>query len=286
MQIIAEARVQQRLLTILQQQVVDDNIIIVDLESIYAEHQTRSGVYGLVEALKVVNDGKPIILLGWQEPLEYSTRIEWHALMGYPHVMFFRHPLFHAEALTQSITEAKNGSLRPADPLAIRLLQLKAHNDVLQVLRHDLHYAEMSQESMEAWLPRARQHFGNLSEQELVALVKDTTQPKLGPLAGLDFQDVCVDIEGTLIDKQGKLRIDVVDKVCELSQGRPVTVWTGGNMKELDAIIRKQGLDWKLTSKNLLRGAKVHTIVDDLDQEEFNWKYGVACDTYIQIPAV
>ena len=282
MQIIAEANMQNNFLTVFPQ-FVDDDVIIVDLEGIYAKHQLRSEVCGLVEELKVVNDGKPIVLLGWQTPLRYSTKMEWHALMGYPHVAFARHPV-EPTVLAQAITEAKNGSMRPADPLAIHLLELKAHNDVLQVLRHNLHYAEMSQESMEAWLRSARQHLGNLSEQELVVLVKDTTQPKLGPFAEQNFQDVCVDIEGTLVDKQKKLRVDVVDKVRELSQGRPVTVWTGGNMKELDAIIRKQGLDWKLTSKNLLHGAKVHAIVDDLDQDEFNRTYGVACDTYVQIP--
>jgi hypothetical protein len=145
-----------------------------------------------------------------------------------------------------------------------------------------MNHALQSDEGRNAWLSRARKGLGEHSDEELIQMVQDRKYSESGPLSGRHFPDVCVDVEGTLIDVEGNIRKDVVQKVKDLSQGRPVTIWTGGDIQVIGKMIRKLGLEWKLASKYSLSGATVYAIIDDLDQGEFAKTYNVDCDVYIK----
>lgn len=257
------------------------NLTVVIIEDRYTPNSVLQDCGGLLKALEIVNERTPIILTGWQTPPAYASRPEWHALLGYPHVSFYRLPFPAYEEMKEVVEKALAGSGRPADPLAILLLKAESRGNSMGILRHDLKYVDDHRRG--AWLQRARLSLGDYPEEELIRMVQNDVPPTLGPLAGQEFPDVCVDVEGTLLDANGNLRQEVVQKVLELSTDRPVTIWTGGETVELGKKLREHRLPWKLASKQTLRGAKVHAIIDDLAQPEFTQTYNVDCDVYVQV---
>lgn len=284
MQIIAEPEV-QACLAKLYADLAEKDFFVVDMESKYESWEDRQNVGGLMEALKVAPQEKPVVMLGWQRPIDYANRREWHAVLAYPHAVFARHPTTATE-MEEKLAIATSG-LRPADPLALKLLEVESSGSSFGVLRHDLSRAlGTNLEEKKDWFTRARNHFGELLDEELLRLVQEGEDTETrAPLAGQEFPDVCVDVEGTLFDQAGVLRAVVLQAVTAFAEerNRPVTVWTGGSTEDAMKRIRAAGILWKLAAKTSLRGAKVYTIFDDLTEQDFRQQYGVNCEQYLQM---
>ncbi len=255
---------------------VESDGFVVQLEGAYDGLHLQD-VGGLAKALEVAPQGRPVVMLGWQNPWDYAKFPAWHAALGYTNVSFAL-MLISAAELESLLTTGK----RCPDPLAIRLLEVESRVNSMGVLNHDLDRA-LKGSGREEWMRRARILLGNHTEEELIRMVQQGERPKAGPLAGQVFPDVCVDVEGTLLDEARNLREDVIQKVTELANGRPVTVWTGGDVAEIGKLIRERRIEWKLASKYSLAGARVHAIIDDLPTAQFAQEYNVDCDVYVQV---
>ena len=65
----------------------------------------------------------------------------------------------------------------------------------------------------------------------------------------------------------------MLNKLQELSQTKPITLWTGAMGEELSKIkhiLEVNKIPWKLISKYSLRGAEVEMAFDDLSFQKFN----------------
>lgn len=284
MEIIAEQGLQEGLVR-LYEHLKKEDFFVVDMESKYQPNDSRQDVSGIKEALKIAPQGKPVIMLGWQQPINYASKREWHAVLAYPHVVFSRHPTSATE-MERLLKHAIPG-IRPADPLALKLLEVESPENSFGVLRHDLSHAlGTNQERKSDWFARARRHFGEFSDEDLVRMVRNGEDSNArSPLAGQEFPDVCVDVEGTLFDQNGTFRDNVLQEVSTFANehGKPVTIWTGGSIEEATKRIRTAGITWKIAAKASLRNAKVYAIFDDLPNKDFNRQYAVNYEQYFQV---
>ncbi|MFA5927530.1 MAG: hypothetical protein WCT32_03885 [Patescibacteria group bacterium] len=246
----------------------------------------RTDMIGLDEALKFAPDGKPVIVLSWSPEIQLANDKRYHALRSYSNVHFARLPLSLVDMKAILLGEVENET-RPSDPLALRLMEVPNAETAVGALQHDLRYAlAQGGDKMVAWERLARLVFGDLPQEELIRLTqmeRAEANKRITPLAGEEFPDLCIDIEGTLLDENGELNPDVVALIEERSGEQPITIWTGSDVKALRTKIRQKGLKWKVVSKYQLRGAKVAGAVDDLPYEEFVSEYGVEVGEYNQL---
>lgn len=240
-------------------------------------HQYR----GLDKALELAPTGVPIVIfsvVGYDASMIRDER--YHAALGYPNVAY-------VDAITEFDRwgEALGGAkarIRPADPLAIRLLALKEEASQLGILAHDLGHAERG-DRLEAWLVRARAAGLVGSDDEIIAHVRTSREPQPTPLAGESFPGIFVDLEGTLL-VEGSVRADLVDWLKLEAATRPITLWTGGDAADYRRELSRT-LPWKVVSKTLFRGATVEVAVDNEPETKQGAAYGYRAARYFQLEA-
>ncbi len=258
---------------------------------VFLEHK-KSGfnlqdIPGLDDVLEHARTGVPVVMLGWLDATieQYARDSRWHAALGYPNVVFRRLP----EAIDEiagTMNEAI-GHGRPADPLAIAALTAKAVDDTARNLEHFLGYAKDDPERMAQWLDRARSQFGGKTDDEIITILAQVRQMGTvpGQFAGQVFPDTCVDVEGTLFGSDGAFRPNVLEDAVRQANGNPITVWTGGDVKAARKMLLEVKVPYKLLPKQMLAGATVKNVFDDLAEEEFRERYNVRYERYIRVAA-
>ena len=256
---------------------------------VFVEHAVKNGLrqdlHGLDDTLVHAPSGIPIVMLAWQSQLMIADDPRLHAALGYTNVVLRQLPEGVVDIMA-ALDEAGEKKRMP-DPLAIALLTAEDTKRDIGILQHDLHSAETNGgERMVQWETRARKVFGEKSQAELIELVKQPRKEEgVDQFAGQTFPDVCVDVEGTLFTDEGIFRQDVLGfaELLAKPDGRPITIWTGGDLEAVRKMVRKAGIPHKLVSKHMLRGASVGIIVDDLPSEAFSREYGIGFESYRQI---
>lgn len=262
-----------------------ENVVIVCLEIKNKEH-ALSDYFGLDIVLEKAQDAaKIVVMAAISSEVMLARDARWHAALGQPNTIFLRLP-FTGDDLEKAI-ENSLLSPRSADPLAIRLLTVKNQNSEASRLLHQIEnrYKTLSISEQKSWLYRVEEALGERGEFEDVfkKLEKLRNFSSL-PLKGLSFKDVCVDVDGTLFvnNEINKEVLALVEKKSA-AESIPITIWTGGDVRDLEDKIRKKGILWKIVSKEVLNGAKVNIVIDDLPEEEFKKKYKISFNEYIKI---
>jgi hypothetical protein len=262
----------------------DKEFYVVQLEPAGPGYN-RQDIHGLDVTLEVAHTGIPVVMLGWLTPEMYIDKKsdKWFAANGYSNVIFLRLPTTSEEVLA-AIEKVEAGD-RPVDPLAIALLGVAETNSAVGILHHDMDSAQRDADRMVRWEKRAREIFGDKNQTELISCVTEAAQTRhiSGKLAGQKFPDVCIDVEGTILTADGKIRTEVVTLAEQRAQGGPITVWTGGNTYELSKQLRKAGILYKIISKETMRGASVRVVIDDQPEAIFKSERGVDYEEYIQV---
>jgi len=263
----------------------EGNTSIIMIETPTA-NASRSDEAGLDFALDLAKNQHTIILSGWNSIAHYADNPKWQAVMAYPNVFFTRLP-FALNDLRELINKAQEDG-RPFDQLAIDLLSIEMNVSMLGVLKHNLGHAlnDSTGQKMTEWLKLAESVFGEKSQEELIEATQnaDLNQVK-SELAGKYYPDLFVDIEGTLFDENGEPNqkvLDLIKLTLELKR-RPVTIWSGGDVKTLQSKVRALGLSCKVTSKQFFKDVEAETVVDDMTKEEFESTYGITAKNFINI---
>jgi hypothetical protein len=257
---------------------------------VFVEHAVKRGfrseLHGLDDTLAHAPSGVPVVMLAWQSLFMMADDSRLHAALGYSNVVFRRLPegIVEVMAAVEEATERK----RIPDPLAITLLTAENSKRDVQILQHDLHSAETNGgERMALWEERARTVFGDKPQAELIEAAKQARQDDVvaGQFAGRTFPDVCIDVEGTLFTTKSEFREDTLIRAKELAsaEGRPITIWTGGDLEAAKKMVRKAGIPYKLASKHLFRGATIGVAFDDMPHEAFSETYGIGYGNYQQV---
>ncbi|MCX6808270.1 MAG: hypothetical protein NTW50_01200 [Candidatus Berkelbacteria bacterium] len=259
------------------------NLVIIE----HALSGPRANCNGLNDAIELAKSGNPVIIAGWQTELAYSADPRWHAAMASPNVIFVRLPFLGQELITK-VAEAKSNE-RPLDQLALDLLDLTTEISRAKTINHDLQNALRTgdEDKAETLLAAATELFG---DQDREMLIHTVARAAFSEVVGKQFEgkyypDLCIDLEGTLIGADGEPNQQVLDliKLSTDLRRRPVTIWTGSELKQARQILNKLGLTCKLMSKNNTAGIEVETMIDDLSADEIESRYGIKARNYINI---
>ena len=232
---------------------VSSDVSLVMIESCGAHGHSHN--HGLTVSLDLAKDNLDVLMLGWLPRSGYASDPRWHACMAYHGIDFARLPLGLDEIKALLLTTPCN--TRPADPLAIRLLDISSEVSLIKTLKHNLSsFDTRPVESQQSFETEATKLFGDLSLEELKAKVQDAADDSpVSFLSGEEFPDVFVDVEGTLV-REGQINCALVEKLIELSATRPITIWTGGDIKLLEPPLRRFGIPYKIASSISLRAPR------------------------------
>jgi len=259
---------------------------ITDAILVNAHYHEKMGSYSAMEgldiALQFVDDGRPIVVYSVYPP-EYHRFVEdarYHALKGYSHVEFMD-AIGSAVRFAESVNKARS-KIRPADPLAIELLNLKHSEDRIAILKHDLYHANTPSALLQ-WLDRARLEGVSGEDGVIIQMIKSWRPELQNPFHGRVFPGLFCDIQGTLLDHRGVLNKKLSDYLREKSKEMPITLWTGGNAEEFRRKLSKQ-VPWKVTSKYYFHGATVELAIDDCSKEILEREYGISSTSLVKVP--
>lgn len=93
------------------------------------------------------------------------------------------------------------------------------------------------------------------------------------------------DVEGTLITgDRSEVKPLTLAAMEEQSRDKAVTLWTGGDVKEIEKFLVNHGIKkYPVVSKDVFRGCKVEMVYDDLTKKEFEKQYGIKAKKYIKV---
>lgn len=240
-----------------------------------------SSLVGLDKVLEITPEGKPVIMIAITPETILANDPRWQAAMGYPNIVF-TDAIGIYQSLPLKLKEAKEAK-RPKDELAIELAGKKFVQDELGILVHDLHHVRTGNKEQAPWIERARKLFGDLPFEELAAKAEAGEKPQGSSFEGRYLEGVFCDIEGTLI-QNGQVNQELKAELEAKAQEKPITIWTDGDIKEANRVLRPAGITWKVVPKSEFAGARVAEAYDDLSPEEFREKTNIEVLNYHQVP--
>lgn len=260
---------------------------------VFASQQPRPSQFaGLAIASEMAAQGTPVVIASLVPAAEYLAKLSGYQLaMSYPQVVFIDAIASVSDYI--AAIESANRRERPDNPFvrdAYALPQMLV--DEVGAIEHSMRPAQNAPEGSSQraeidvrWMPRAKAMFGDLDREALVAAIENVHTPDedYRPLAGKSYRVVCCDAEGTLIRTDGTLNEELHDELVERSKQEAVVVWTGGDLKAVDAALRKLGVSLPLISKRIARSVYVDEAIDDMAEEEATKLYGFRATTYRQV---
>jgi hypothetical protein len=125
----------------------------------------------------------------------------------------------------------------------------------------------------------------NLSGKAFITELKKLRDalPVAEAMPGKEIAGVYCDIEGTLLI-DGVLQETILAQLHDYAaQGSQVTIWTLGNVAELEPIIRNAGVQYPVRSKMDYSGAIAEIVIDNDSEETFRAKTRITPKQFIQV---
>jgi len=271
----------QRVLTTLKpDSSIDTYLININMKG--SEEGHRVSRKGLDEALRLIPATKPVILFSIENEEHLMTDPRFRSLIGMKKVGFIS-----ALGIIPGVFklyEQLAGDEKIEDTVAVKLGELDSKDQKMGFLRHDLK-SYLDAQGIARIAQRAREEIGLVgTDEEIAQQIRDYERPLTkGIFAGQRLPGIFCDVEDTLLVKDG-----VNQKVLQIlneyaDKGQPVTLWTGGDVEAIVKQLRKHGIVWKLVSKYDFEGATVETAIDNESQDDFEGKYRIKPEQFVQI---
>lgn len=244
---------------------------------------------GLDIALTLDPEVHPIIFCSFM-PESYFLKDEYcnrfHALMAKKRTCFMRLP-FTPEELVVKYKELL-GDNKEVDTLAIEINRVETFENEMGRILHSAqsHFnndSSYAKERIAQAVSEAKKIGATGTDEEIALQIKNfKRQPKNSMFVGKYFPGIFCDIEGTLI-VDGKVNISMLSTLQDRALSKPITLWTGGDTKEIQKILLENNITWKLVSKTDFAGAEVEIAYDDEEFWVFAKNYGIKVREFIQL---
>jgi hydroxymethylpyrimidine pyrophosphatase-like HAD family hydrolase len=101
-------------------------------------------------------------------------------------------------------------------------------------------------------------------------------------MKGQKLNGLFCDIEGTLFSN-GVLNAHVLATIKQNeAEGKEITLWTDGNLTELQALLDANKITYPLRAKRDFAGAVVEMAIDDMDEHSFSALTKVYAERFIR----
>ncbi|MEW5817812.1 MAG: hypothetical protein AB1798_20765 [Spirochaetota bacterium] len=250
----------------------DADILVVNIDAF-------SEVIDLVEKTEI-----PIIFYGFDS--EKSLRRKGHPVV--PHfyrknTAYFKLPgeLTELARAYQNILSGK----KIENKAMILVSKAGSKKNLIGTLLHDIHPGKYG---CEKGLETAKKEFGITGTIEEVRVKLEALRDKKEDgfvkkmIGNKVIPGVFCDIEGTLLDN-GSVNPNVfvwLEKYEE--SGLAVTLWSGGDLEEIQKILYAKNIVWPLVSKYDFAGCKVEIAIDDMVQKKFKDMYKIYPQKYVK----
>lgn len=243
----------------------------------------RSDLAGLDIALKLETD-VPLIICSFLPETYFLTdkklEVKFRGLLARKMTAFVQLPdIYNPEEWYTKYLEILS-SEKEEDVIALELQKDELLNETMSRIRHDYgrSFDDGSEESKSKTLlaiEKAKEVGLTGSDEEIIEQIKSfKVKPKNSLFAGRYFPGIFCDIEGTLFFGY-QLNTSLVKTLEEAAKTKPVTLWTGGDLKSIQEKLWKHNITWKLLSKYDFAGAEVEIAYDDDSAETILGKYGI-----------
>jgi len=231
---------------------------------------------GLDIALELNPDEAPIILcsiLDEDHFIKLGHIQKFQAVIARKRVGFLRLP-FSADELLEKYKSLLNDE-KEEDILAIELNRISTYQQKMGLIQHQVKY-RLDDPNQVAWsIAEVRKLDVAGTDEEIIELIKNFERnPNNSAFTGKYFPGVFCDIENTLITNY-EVNQKMLKILHEYSDKKPITLWTGGDIKSTQMILLQNNITWKLVSKDDFAGAEVEIAYDDMDEEEFSKIYAI-----------
>lgn len=118
----------------------------------------------------------------------------------------------------------------------------------------------------------AKESFPMLADKDnafIVKFLEEISTIREEVRKGEELSGVFCDIEGTLFTN-GTLNSSLLNFLRKKeSEGKEITLWTDGNLSELQSLLDVNNITYQLTAKRSFAGAIVEMAIDDMDEHSF-----------------
>ncbi len=171
------------------------------------------------------------------------------------------------------------GSEKEADLLAIEMERSRKENELLGSLKHSIGYLTdenvlYQSKTLEA-INKARQAGFSGDDREILERIMNFTHDRSeAKFAGKYFPGIFCDLEGTLLTGN-EVNLQLLNELNRLSETKPITLWTSGDLKDYQKKLISKGIFWKLVSKYDFSSAEVEIAFDDIPYPKFQREFGI-----------
>lgn len=246
--------------------------------------------FGTREALRRISLGEKVVLYGFESAQllysqDRSENTRFMKVMAQPTSLYIQ-VLRMRDELTKELAEPKFYHLA-MDLIGDAVLS----ENVAGVLLHGL-----VPETRSSRVSDARRNLGlKGTDEEVIEELKRLRNNGARLVYSGIIPGMFVDVEGTLMSKSERINDSVLERMIDYSRTGPVTIWTGGNLKDIqeligplftDACIKKGSRLYTRTpifNKNHFRGCTVELVLDNEEEETFFKGYEIKTQKYVKV---
>lgn len=263
-------------------------LLIVLAERKLTDSENRQSCNGVRDALEhaEANAEQNVLLLSFFKLEQLVQRKEDTALfLQLPNAFFAELPM-KAELVLERHDNTDEVRKIAGKALASLVFALNHTTEKYFSATEELVVAMLTERAAE--VKRAQTYFPELRDLSGKAFITELKKlrdalPVAEAMPGKEIVGVYCDIEGTLLI-DGVLQEAVLTQLHDYAaQGSQVTIWTLGNVAELEPIIRNAGVQYPVRSKMDYSGAIAEIVIDNDSEETFRAKTRITPKQFIQV---
>lgn len=260
-------------------------LILIDASSILnLSPKSTDDRIGISLAKECVKDqANTVILLSIEKEADLLKKNEhFAALMACSNVGFV--DILAMQNILPRYKELTSGQ-KKGDATSLALYEFNQLERTIALLRHSIGAIERDTLFLKKWLSDARQAGLTGSDEEIVKYVKEWTPETSGDFKDKFLEGIFVDAFETLFDQDWCLVSKVKEAVQKIADKgkKHIFIISDSEKSLLESKLSNYGINWQLMSKYDIRGAILETVIDNLSKKDFELKYEILAQKFINV---
>jgi len=176
---------------------------------------------------------------------------------------------------------------KEGDVTGLTIFKFRQLEKKVEELLSGLIRVEKNKSLMPDWINKAKAAGFNGSDSQIIERVKNWDAVSSGIFRGKHFPGIFVNASGALINFKQELS-PVYDVVLKMTAetGKKVFIITDDESPWLDRILADNKIIWPVVSKSEMLGARLDTVIDNVNQDEFEETYMILVNEFIEVDSI